>query len=57
LTKLVTALNLANTSADGNFTEESGNLVFTYNDASTVQTSAMTSGLIYNPAVALGNRL
>jgi flagellar hook-associated protein 2 len=54
LTKLVTALNLANTSADGSFTEDSGSIVFTYNDAATVQTSAMTTGLIYNPAVALG---
>jgi len=54
LTKLVTALNLANTSADGSFTENSGNLVFTYNDAANVQTSAMTTGLIYNPAGALG---
>jgi flagellar hook-associated protein 2 len=54
LTKLVTALNLANTSADGSFTEDSGNLVFTYNDAATVQTSALTTGLIYNPAAALG---
>ena len=54
LTKLVTALNLANTSADGSFTEDSGSLVFTYNDAATVQTSALTTGLIYNPAVALG---
>ncbi|MDA8873041.1 flagellar filament capping protein FliD [Alphaproteobacteria bacterium] len=54
LTKLITALNLANTSADGSFTEDSGSLVFTYNDAATVQTSALTTGLIYNPAVALG---
>jgi len=54
LTKLVTALNLANTSADGSFTEDSDSIVFTYNDAATVQTSAMTTGLIYNPAVALG---
>lgn len=54
LTKLVTALNLANTSADGSFTEDSGSLVFTYNDAATVQTSALTSGLIYNPASTLG---
>ena len=54
LTKLVTALNLANTSADGSFTEDSGSLVFTYNDAATVQNSALTTGLVYNPAVALG---
>jgi hypothetical protein len=54
LTKLITALNLANTSADGSFTEDSGSLVFTYNDAASVQTSALTTGLIYNPAVALG---
>ncbi|MDA8943437.1 flagellar filament capping protein FliD [Alphaproteobacteria bacterium] len=54
LTKLVTALNLANSSADGSFTEDSGSLVFTYNDAATVQTSALTSGLIYNPASTLG---
>jgi len=54
LTKLVTALNLANTSADGSFTEDSSNLVFTYNDAATVQNSALTTGLVYNPAVALG---
>ena len=54
MSKLVTALNLANTAADGVFTEESSNLVFTYNDAATVQTSALTSGLIYNPAAAIG---
>ena len=54
LSKLVTALNLANTSADGSFTEDSGNIVFTYNDAATIQTSALTSGLVYNPAVRLG---
>ena len=54
LTKLVAALNLANNSADGSFSEDAGNLVFTYNDAATVQTSALTSGLIYNPASTLG---
>ena len=54
LTKLVTALNLANTSADGSFTEDSDSIVFTYNDAATVQASALTTGLIYNPAFALG---
>lgn len=54
LTKLVTALNLANNSADGSFSEDAGNLVFTYNDAATVQTSALTSGLVYNSAATLG---
>ena len=54
LAKLVTALNSANTAADGIFTENSGSLVFTYNDSSTVQTSELSSGLIYNSASKLG---
>ena len=52
--KLVDALNLANTTADGEFSEDNGAIIFTYNDAATVQTTALTSGLIYNTASTLG---
>ena len=54
LQKLVDALNLANTSADGNFSADNGDLIFTYNDAAVIQTGAFTSGLTRSPNQVFG---
>lgn len=58
IAKLSTALNTANaalgTPADGTFSVSGSNLVFTYNDKATVQTSAVTTGVSYNRATPMG---
>ena len=59
ITKLKDALNTANaalgTPADGTFSVSGSDLVFTYKDKATVQTSAVTTGVSYNPATILGS--
>ena len=59
ITKLVAALNTANaalnTPADGTFSVSTNDIVFTYNDAATVQTSAMTQGLTYTAATTIAS--
>jgi flagellin len=58
IAKLSTALNTANaalgTPADGTFSVSGNDLVFTYNDKATVQTSAVTTGVSYNRATPMG---
>ena len=58
ITKLKDALNTANaalvTPADGTFSVSGSDLVFTYKDKATVQTSAVTTGVSYNRATPMG---
>ena len=58
IAKLSTALNTANaalgTPADGTFSVSGSDLVFTYKDKATVQTSAVTTGVSYNRATPMG---
>lgn len=54
LEKLVVDLNQANLTADGTFSADSGNILFTYNDAASVQSTALTTGLIYTPGSVSG---